>query len=245
MKRNVPRRSLESDSTHRNMFLNFWKSRPNKVSVAKDNTQEQDGEENDEIDAVANGHAKYSPPSSLIPNGGTIVATSSKSESLHGRLSRCESPPKSEKIHTPRTPRSESAIQDGRRYLSAYRQSKENGKLVGSKSAQNKRRTRRVVARCGIEYLDVPPGLVDDFSKRVERYHSCAPSLARNLEAALTASLSKHTAQDSSGRCNVHSRAEREDANGASSTAPEGATIRPFPRSGSNSPGRPTPEVRS
>lgn len=91
-------------------------------------------------------------------------------------ISRGGAPPR-----RPRTPRNESAVKDGRRFLAAFREKRPNNDTGGSPSVP-------AAKKRGIESLDVPPGLADAFAERLEAYQSCAPGLARSLEAALDAS---------------------------------------------------------
>lgn len=91
----------------------------------------------------------------------------------------------------PRTPRNESAVKDGRKFLAAFREKRRNDDTGGSTSVP-------AAKKRGIDSLDVPPGLADAFTERLEVYQSCAPGLARSLEAALNASSlhRKHLGED-------------------------------------------------
>ncbi|CAM9290149.1 unnamed protein product [Discosporangium mesarthrocarpum] len=71
-----------------------------------------------------------------------------------------------------RRPRSEAAIEDGRKYLSAYRR-----RLRGTPETSPKKM---------LAEMAVPRGLASTLTDGLGRYQKCAPNLARNLEASLT-----------------------------------------------------------
>lgn len=156
-------------------------------------------------------------PSRLPPANGTMLDSSTTSTDLplHQHLSlheqsnsSCPSDRRAATVETtrcPRTPRSESAIRDGRKYLSAYRQQRQHQERqtasmrtsgpdpTSSNHGRNGTRTdagSRESGKGGIDSLEVPPGLVGAFSERLERYQTCAPGLARSLETALSVSAS-------------------------------------------------------
>lgn len=81
----------------------------------------------------------------------------------------------------PRTPRNGTAVKDGRKFLAAFREKRRNNDAEDSTSVP-------AAKKRGIDSLDVPPGLAGALAERLEVYQSCAPGLARSLEAALGAS---------------------------------------------------------
>ncbi|CAM9723032.1 unnamed protein product, partial [Laminaria digitata] len=91
-----------------------------------------------------------------------------------------------------RTPRSDSAVKDGRKFLAAFRaQQRRNNPAasVAHPSSSSSSSATKMRPTTTESPLGVPPGLADDaLAQRLDTYQSCAPGLVRNLEAALEAS---------------------------------------------------------
>lgn len=152
---------------------------------------------------TANDSDQQQPSPSSAPLSGTITAD----ELANPSLSSHESPPLHGIARRPRIPRSESAVKDGRKFLAAFREKRRN---QGNSPASAVRfSSGKHADKVTIDSLQVPRGLADAFSQRLERYQSCAPGLARSLEAALDASL---RGQQHSKAANSATENEEEEA---------------------------------
>lgn len=121
----------------------------------------------------------------------------------------------------PRTPASVSAVRDGRSLLATFRQNKRRDDEGGGSHdtavpthTNGSHRPSAVKPTAGQSTIDY-----------VERYASNAPGLARNLEAALDASLANRRNSDEIGRSNSHAAAVNGGPNG-DAAGPSGGELR-------------------
>lgn len=224
------------------MFSDLWKSRSLQLSDLWYDSRMRGGEGTTELEKSPDEtteQQEHLPAATPIPDSAMLPNSSAIHHVDHvPQDSTPNRPSKSPKTRRSTTPRSESAIRDGRKYLSAYRQHKRSKTPGNSNGASGKRPVNGAAGQGVIESLDVPPGLVDAFTERVGIYHSCAPGLARSLEAALNASVDRQGA-----RGKLPDENFPKDVGGSASVTSLGATAGSSHPSVSSSPERMTPEV--
>lgn len=165
------------------------------------------------------------------------------------------------RVRRPRTPRSASAVKDGKKFLAAFREKRDQSNVSPAPPNGADVASSKPV----MESLEVPPGLTDAFAQRLERYQSCAPSLARSLEAALAASQRGQHPSDYNHSSDAEENkgldrggpADTCSSSGSASggsdgvglqqgddSSSAGASAEPSPKTAQSSPERLTPEVR-
>lgn len=99
------------------------------------------------------------------------------------------------KARQPRFPRSDLAVEDGRKILAAFREKRDRGNIPGSKAGQVSSFDKPARKR-HIDSLHAPSVLGQSFGQRFEKNQSISSDLTASLEAALQASLNGRCVDD-------------------------------------------------